>query len=296
LRRPVFCFDRVELALPVLLFAATGILKTVVFAHGSEAWKSIRRSSRWSFQSASLCLTNSQFTLKKMRTRISRFNGEVCYLGLSPDFTLQNDVSITTDSHLRLESVDGSTRDIGKNALLLISRMDSREGQKGHRALINVLPALLNEFPDVQLVLAGPGDDRHNLLQLAKRNGVEASVFLPGYVSGETQERLYRKCYAFAMPSKQEGFGLVYLEAMNYGKPCVGCWDDGAEDVIVHGETGFLVHDPNDPQQLLGVLRTLLGNPELAGTLGIQGLERLHRCFTTEDHQNRIKEKMRSVV
>ncbi len=49
-------------------------------------------------------------------------------------------------------------------------------------------------------------------------------------------EQLYSQCYAFVVPSKQEGFGLVHLEAMNFGKPCVGCFDDGAADVNVDGE------------------------------------------------------------
>ena len=126
--------------------------------------------------------------------------------------------------------------------------MDQREGKKGHRDLINVLPALLGEFPEVQVVLPGPGDDRNNLQALAQRKGVAPSVFLPGFVSTETLRSLYRDCYAFVLPSQQEGFGLAYLEAMNYAKPCVGCYDQGAEDVIVHGESGFLVHDPHNAQ------------------------------------------------
>ena len=59
----------------------------------------------------------------------------------------------------------------------------------------------------------------------------------------------------------QGGFGLVYLEAMNYAKPCVGCFGDGGEDVIVDGETGLLVHDPNDAQELQQVLIELLEDP-----------------------------------
>ena len=98
------------------------------------------------------------------------------------------------------------------------------------------------------------------------------------------------------MPSKQEGFGLVYLEAMNFGKPCVGCFDDGAEDVIVHEQTGLLVRDPNDAQELLGVLRRLLSEPERARQMGSQGFARLHERFTAAHVQQRVYENIARVL
>src|SRR5206468_9099843 len=108
----------------------------------------------------------------------------------------------------------------------------------------------------------------------------------------ELLKRLYRHCYAFTMPSKQEGFGMVYLEAMNYGKPCVGCFDDGGEDVIVHGETGHLVHDPEDPAELLSALESLIVSPERAREMGVNGFRRLHARFTPGQYQERIREQI----
>ena len=296
IRKPVCCFDHVTLALPVLPFAAVGAIKTIIFAHGSESWKRLRKTSQWSFRCASLCLTNSHFTLRNMRKRFSRLNGVSCPLGLSPEFPLHAEITDGHVNEIELEAVDGNTYPLGKRVLLLVARMDHSEGQKGHRALINVMPELLSEFPDVQLVFPGPGDDRKNLQELAKRTGVASSVFQPGFVSVETLQSLYRHCYAFVMPSKQEGFGLAYLEAMNYAKPCVGCFEQGAEDIIVHGETGFLVQDPNDTQALLGVLRNLLGDLELARRLGRNGFERLHKGFTARHYQARIKEQIARVL
>src|SRR5262249_12462355 len=87
--RPVVCFDHVTLALPILPLAATGYVKTVIFAHGSEAWKCVRTSSRLSFRCAVLSLTNSHFTLRKMQARLGPFRGAACPLGLSPEFSLQ---------------------------------------------------------------------------------------------------------------------------------------------------------------------------------------------------------------
>ena len=82
-RRPLLCFDHVTLALPVLPLATAGILKTIILAHGSEAWKRVRRTSRWSLRHASLCLTNSQFTLNKMRHCMTGFQGRSVSPGAS---------------------------------------------------------------------------------------------------------------------------------------------------------------------------------------------------------------------
>ena len=190
---------------------------------------------------------------------------------------------------VELQAADGKLRPLGPHVLLLVARLHPAERQKGHYPLLRVLPTLLEEFPDVQLVFPGPGADRANLERLARQMGVASSVFLPGYVTVQVLQQLYQHCYAYVMPSKQEGFGLTYLEAMNYGKPCVGCFDDGAEEVIVHGETGLLVRDPNDPEQILNVLRVLLRDSELTRAMGRKGFERLHRYFTAHHVQERIK-------
>lgn len=290
--KPIFLFDHVRLAFPLLPLTAAGVVKTVIFAHGSESWKHVRSSSRWSFQFASLCLTNSYFTLRKMRERISRLRAEACPLGLSPEFPLNGEVLETRHGVRSLEAVDGENRTLKDRVLLLVGRMDSREREKGHRELINLLPELLKEHCDVQLVFAGPGDDRKDLQELAWRKGAASSVFLPGFVSNETLQFLYHHCYAFVMPSKQEGFGLAYLEAMNYGKPCVGCFDQGAEDIVIDGETGFLVRDPTNPRELLEALGALLRDPEQARRLGRSGFERLHQYFTSQHYQERLKKQL----
>ena len=300
-RKPIFFFDHVSLALPLLPLAFTGTVKTVIFAHGSESWSRLRMTSMWSYQCASLCLTNSHFTLRKMRERISSFNGQACPLGLPADFVLNSEIPGNSNGTIKLDAADGIIRPLGERFILLTGRMyipgpHTKEGQKGHRCLINVLPDLLNEFPEVQLVFPGPGDDRQNLMELARRKSVASAVFFPGFVSLDTLTLLYRNSYAFVMPSRQEGFGLVYLEAMNHGKPCVGCLDQGAEDIIVPGETGLLIRDPDESVELLGALRTLLRDQELARRLGKKGFERLHGNFTSHHFRGRFKEKIRSIL
>jgi len=293
--RPILFFDHVTLALPVLPFSRIGWVKTILFAHGSESWRRIRRTSGWLFQCATLCLANSQFTLSKMRERLSRFNGVACPLGLAPEFKLNQAVP-SAAALPAMRDANGEAHSLGSHVLLLVGRMHPAEREKGHHQLLEVWPEIRREFPDAQLVFAGPGDDRENIAQLARSRGIGNSVFLPGPLSVDDLQQLYAGCYAFTMPSKQEGFGLVFLEAMNCAKPCVGCFDDGAEDVIAHEQTGLLIRNQNDPTALAGALRRLLGDPELAQQMGRRGFERLHAHFTAAHLQQRIYDQVASVL
>jgi phosphatidylinositol alpha-1,6-mannosyltransferase len=294
--RPTMCFDHVTLALPVLPLAAAGVVQTVVFGHGSEVGRRMKRFSRWSLRTANKVFTNSSFTLRNVRQYLHRFEGEACPLGLSPEFALNADGPEPAGEPLQLAAVDGQVRSLTDQVLLLVARMDSSEGQKGHAELISALAGIRSDFPKAQVVLPGPGDGRSAMAALVQQKGVADAVFLPGHVPLATLQALYRDCYAFVMPSRQEGFGLVYLEAMNYAKPCVGCYDDGAEEVIVPGETGWLVRDPANQAELQDVLRSLLSDAAEAKARGINGFRRLHERFTSQHHQERIIACLESVL
>lgn len=297
LSHPLFCFDHVTLAQPLIPLAVAGLARTVIFTHGSESWRRLRWASKLSFRAAVLCLTNSEFTLRKMRERMPWLRGTVCLLGLSPEIRLQESIVDSDAAALPLfVAANGEERRLGDRVLLMVARMDPSEREKGHQSILRVLPDVVREFPMVQVVFAGPGEDREALRALACERGVGGSVFLPGWVPLLTLEELYRSCYAYVMPSRQEGFGLAYLEAMNYGKPCIGCRDQGAEDVIKDGETGFLVSDPDDRQELARVLLTLLRDQALARQLGRNGFDRLHLNFTAQQHQKRVRRQIGQLV
>lgn len=284
-------YERVGLAAATAPLAAAGVLRSVVFAHGSENWRRVRRVDLASLRGADLVITNSHYTRRRIEDYpplTGRVRAEVCELGLSPAFPLHEAPPSDDGQLLELTDVLGGTQALGARVLLLVGRMDPSEREKGHDQMIAALPAVLARFPDVQLIFAGPGDDRPRLEALARHSGAGAAIFFPGRVSNELLSRLYRRCYAFTMPSRQEGFGLVYLEAMNHGKACLGCREDGAEDVIVHGETGLLIDDPFDIAALSRALCTLLGRPDLARAFGLAGFRRLHQFFAPERFRSRF--------
>ena len=288
LRRSFFIFDHVTLALPVLPFAMVGILKTMIVAHGSESWQRVRPLSRWSFRTASLILANSGFTKQKMEDFRVKGNIVACPLGLSPDMRLNEEVPLIPAENLELMAADGSVSTIEDRMLLLVARIHPGEREKGHDQILEVAKELATEFPDVQFVFAGPGEDRDRLASEAKEKGVGSIVFLPGRVAQSLLEDLFQRCYAYVMPSRQEGFGLVHLEAMNFGKACLACRNDGAADVVLDEETGILVSNPDDRKELLVALRKLLLSPDRTNRLGRAGFRRLHENFTSECVQERF--------
>jgi phosphatidylinositol alpha-1,6-mannosyltransferase len=135
--------------------------------------------------------------------------------------------------------------------------------------------------PDARLWIVGEGDDVPRLQGLARELGVEAAVRFHGRVSDAELGALYRRASLFAMPSRQEGFGLVYAEAMWHGLPCIGSTVDAAGEVIVDGETGRLV-PYGDAPATADAVAALLADPVRARAMGEAGQKRARERFGYE--------------
>lgn len=143
--------------------------------------------------------------------------------------------------------------------LLTVGRLDPGERQKGHDRVLSLLPTLRRQFPGLTYVIAGAGADRDRLRQLADEHGVAAFVRFIGFCDD------LRSCYsasdAFVMPSTQEGFGIVYLEAMGCGTPVVAGGVDGSPSALAWGRYGYLC-DPYCPPSIEAAVTTALRSPE----------------------------------
>jgi glycosyltransferase involved in cell wall biosynthesis len=137
--------------------------------------------------------------------------------------------------------------------ILTIGRLWSIEAEKGHDRIMRCLPELRKSFPRIRYLIGGRGDDRKRLEKLAADLDVNDRVTFCGFIHDEELCTHYNLCDIYAMPSTQEGFGIVYLEAMACGKPVLGSNADAAVDALCHGDLGFLV-DPQDTGALSGIL------------------------------------------
>ncbi|WP_228052464.1 glycosyltransferase [Nodosilinea sp. LEGE 07298] len=146
--------------------------------------------------------------------------------------------------------------------ILTVARLADDEQYKGYDQVIRAMPLMRQKMPDVHYVLVGKGSDRSRVEALVDSLGLKDCVTLAGFIPDEEICDYYNLCDVFAMPSKGEGFGIVYLEALACGKPTLGGNQDGALDALCHGELGVLVN-PDDVDEIAEVLVEILQGKSL---------------------------------
>lgn len=268
--------DHVNLASALAPLRWLGLAKYTVWLCGMEVFPPRPDvEGGLGLRNASCRIAISEFTRRSVTERFPNLEIEVCDLALDP---VRHAAGAALDEEaeaLEMESLDGTRLPLGRRVILHVGRMSTLERFKGQEVLIDAFPHIHRKHPDAQLALAGKGDDLERLRMRARSLPVEVrqNIFMPGYVADETLERLYRRCYLFAMPSIGEGFGLVYLEAMSRGKPCLGARADATPCVIRDRETGLLVDDARSPEKVADAILWLLDHPEEAERMGRAGHE-----------------------
>jgi glycosyltransferase involved in cell wall biosynthesis len=126
--------------------------------------------------------------------------------------------------------------------ILTVTRLASGDRYKGYDQIIQALPAIRLQIPNIRYLLVGKGNDRDRIEGIIDDMNVRDCVTFAGFVPDNELADYYNLCDVFAMPSKREGFGIVYLEALACGKPTIGGNQDGAIDALCNGELGVLVN------------------------------------------------------
>jgi glycosyltransferase involved in cell wall biosynthesis len=169
--------------------------------------------------------------------------------------------------------------------ILSISRLSVADGYKGLNHLIDAMPAVLAQIPATRLRIVGRGDALASLQARARRHNLARAVEFPGYRSDKELSEDFANCRLFALPSEKEGFGLVYLEAMANGRPCLGARSGGTPEVI-DSESGVLV-EYGDVPGIASALVAMLGREWPVGPI----LERARKFSYL-----RFKERLASLI
>jgi glycosyltransferase involved in cell wall biosynthesis len=148
---------------------------------------------------------------------------------------------------------------------------------KGHRYLIDALPAVLNKCPDTSFIFAGRGQLEAELKEQVCRLGLDKRVHFLGL--RQDIPRILALLDIFVLPSLSEGLSMAILEAMIAGKPVVATGVGGNPELVLDGETGFLV-PPRDSQALAASVAALLMNRQQAVQFGEQGKRRAEGQFS----------------
>jgi glycosyltransferase involved in cell wall biosynthesis len=138
---------------------------------------------------------------------------------------------------------------------------------KGHELVLKAFVRVKDQHPGLQIRMIGDGADRNRFAQLARDLGIGDQVHFLGRRSRSEVAEAMRNCTVFVLPSRYEGLGCVYLEAMASGKPVIACRGQGIDEIIHHGSNGWLI--PVDGlEELVQGLQDLLANAELRARIG----------------------------
>ena len=248
--------------------------------HGVEAWHEPRLTRRLSARRARMVFAVSRHTGQSLTQSTGVPARRVRWLPntLSPGFEMEPERSEVEDS-------DDSIR------LLTVARLWADEHRKGVDHTIEAVARLGAREPRLRFTIVGKGEDKPRLVGLAESLGVADRIDFRQDLSDEELAEEYRRCSIFVLPSGQEGFGIVFLEAMRFSKPCIGGNEGGTPEVIAEGESGFLVPF-GDVDALVRRLETLLADPELRRSMGIAGRRRLLDHFTYEAFRSRLADHL----
>jgi glycosyltransferase involved in cell wall biosynthesis len=166
---------------------------------------------------------------------------------------------------------------------------------KGHELVLRAVGILKSTFPLIRCTVIGEGLYRAQFEALASELRIEEDVRFAGRKSRIEVAEAMRNCTIFVLPSRNEGLGCVYLEAMSCGKPIIACRGQGIEGVIEHGENGWLI--PGDAQEdLVKVLSALLASSDLRGRIGYAARQTiLEKLTLSHQAQNLISVYRQSV-
>lgn len=220
-------------------------------AHGVEAWNIENPSLKTALQQADRILAVSSYTREIL---IAEQNLEPTKVSILPNTVDVSRFQIAPKPPHLLKRYGLKPE---QPIILTVARLDNSERSKGYEQILHALPQIRTSIPNVHYLLVGKGSDRSRIEQLITKLNLADCVTLAGFVPDEELAEHYNLCDVFAMPSKNEGFGIVYLEALACGKPTLGGKIDGAVDALCHGELGVLV-DPDNVGEIATNLSQIL--------------------------------------
>jgi glycosyltransferase involved in cell wall biosynthesis len=224
-----------------------------VIIHGVDAWALTDKYKIKAIKSASKIISVSQYTKNRV---IQEQNMTSDLISLLPNTFDASQFTIRPKPQYLL---DRYQLDADKQIILTVTRLAGSDRYKGYDQIIQALPMIRQQIPNIHYLLVGKGDDRDRIEKLIKDHHLQDCVTLTGFVPDHELNDHYNLCDVFAMPSKGEGFGIVYLEALACGKPTIGGNQDGAIDALCNGELGVLVDPDNIEQIAQAIVDTLKG-------------------------------------
>jgi phosphatidyl-myo-inositol dimannoside synthase len=252
----VFILGHINLAVAGLIVRLINPrCKLVVIAHGIEVWDKLSFLRKWCLEKASMILSVSNYTKNQLVLRNHIEPGIIRLFPNTIDPYFKVPGNFSKPVHLRQRFGVGKDQKV----ILTLCRLSSSEKNKGYDIVIAALPSILSVFPDTVYILAGKYDaaEQQRISDVVRFYNVEAYVKLAGFIADEDLPDLYKMADTFIMPSRKEGFGIVFLEALACGTNVIGGNQDGTVDALHNGALGKLVNPANTSEVSEAVIEQL---------------------------------------
>jgi glycosyltransferase involved in cell wall biosynthesis len=272
-----------------LLFKAFGKWRVVIAYEGSSPNVDYRNSAirlwirRTMVRSADAFITNSVAGKVYLVEVLKAKQGQV--------FAQPYEVPVSEALIEQTPSTELNELDLTRPIFLYVGKIVPR---KGLHLLLKACVALKEQgYRDFTVMLIGSGDQREELEKFCQTHQLQDCVKWMGRIEYHCLGKYFRQADAFILPTLEDTWGMVVLEAMLFAKPILCSKWAGAADMVVNGENGY-IFDPHEPSQIADAMRRLLDDPDLASKMGQKSQEII--AHYTPDAAAAILAKITSIV
>ncbi len=166
---------------------------------------------------------------------------------------------------------------------------------KGHEIVLRAMARIAPRFPKLQCKIIGEGPDQGRFAELTRTLGISGRVFFMGRQDRQAVAKAMRACAIFALPSRFEGLGCAYLEAMACARPVIACEGQGIGEIIQHGHNGWLI-PIDDVEKMADALFQLLGSGDLRTSIGSNARKTILNGLTMTNQVRQLDEAYRNLA
>jgi glycosyltransferase involved in cell wall biosynthesis len=226
--------------------------KVVLLAHGIEVWQPLLPWKRKMLQALDLVLPVSRFTSKKMKALFNLPDEKLAVVNNCLDpFLPAGEFGGKSPRLLQKFGLSPEHR-----IMLTLTRLSFKDRYKGYDDVLMVLKTLQKEDPLLKYMLVGgyTREEKARLERFIAQQGLTDHVIFAGFVPDEELAGYFSLADLYIMPSRKEGFGIVFIEALYYGLPVIAGNVDGSVDALAGGQLGTLLN-PDAKEELLQAVR-----------------------------------------
>jgi phosphatidylinositol alpha-1,6-mannosyltransferase len=223
-------------------------VRIILITHGIEVWKTHEGHKKKMLECADMILSVSEFT----KQQILKYNPSVegDKIKIFPN-TIDPYFIAPTNFEKPAYLLNRYQLNADAKVILTVTRLSFSEKYKGYDNTIELMAELVKKDNKLKYVVCGKSDaeEKERIDSLIQKNKTEDAILLTGFVKDEELIDHYLLADVFVMPSKKEGFGIVFIEALTCGRKVIAGNKDGSVDALMNGKLGKLI-DPDSKEEL----------------------------------------------